>query len=367
MAYPFQPYGALGGASVGASVARRDRIAELLAEREMQRLEEAQRLQEAFRRDQLAETSQLRRAQQEETARRNRESDEAKAEQRKLIERARVQGAIKLTPKGAIVNPDVHRNLTQFGDTAPLFKSHGADDHGADPHFEFTGTQEVLDKEAERAAAKERSDADRASRDANAAATRALTEATINLNRDRLNWDREKSTTHGLKPPTGAEKTALSYFNRMLQAERDARDVETKIGDYEGIVSEWTPGFVENFLQSEAGQKYRQAQRAFTEARLRKESGAAINAGEYDTDRRINFRIAGDQPGMLSQKRNSRLQALRGLGNAAGARALAEFYGEGATPDSLLAEFVEKAAEEQQQQGGAAPAVTIKSIRPVSR
>jgi hypothetical protein len=144
------------------------------------------------------------------------------------------------------------------------------------------------------------------------------------------------------RPVTGSERKVLGFFQRMLEAERNARSVE---GDVSGrdFAAEWLPGSVlENFAKSEAGQKYTQAQRTFTEGRLRKESGAAIPQGEYDTDRDTNFRRPGDTAESVKQKRSSRVKLLRGAANEAG-RALQEFYGEDATIDALLSEFNEPA------------------------
>jgi hypothetical protein len=148
------------------------------------------------------------------------------------------------------------------------------------------------------------------------------------------------------KPITGAERQAVSYFNRMLEAERNARGVEGKLTGVDLGAAEAAPDFLENWLKSKEGQAYTQAQRTFTEGRLRKESGAAVPPGEYDNDRRTNFRIANDDPATIKQKRGSRVATMRGIGNSAG-RALQEFYGNDATIDSLLSEFAD--------QEGAAP------------
>lgn len=146
------------------------------------------------------------------------------------------------------------------------------------------------------------------------------------------------------KPPravTGAERQAVSFFNRMLDAERNARKVEDTLSGGDLAASEMAPSFMENWLKTPAGQQYTQAQRQWTEGRLRKESGAAIPPGEYDADRRTNFRTAADQSENVKQKRASRVSVLKGLGNSAG-RALQEFYGQDATIESLLQEFAEQ-------------------------
>lgn len=165
--------------------------------------------------------------------------------------------------------------------------------------------------------------------------------------------DLPNNTREQGRPSLGAEKTALGYFNRMLQAEKDARAVEKETGNWDAALSggiPLLPEFAENALKTGPGQKYTQAQRAYTEARLRKESGAAINKDEYENDRRMSFRNVGDKDDTLAQKRAQRLTTLRGLGTQAG-RALQEHYGDTANLDELLKEFAEQDA------GGAKPIV----------
>lgn len=155
----------------------------------------------------------------------------------------------------------------------------------------------------------------------------------------------------GSRPSLGAERNTLNFFNRMVEAERNARRMEDKLGGRDLAAQQYAPGWLENWLQSEEGQGYTQAQRMFTEARLRKESGAAIPASEFETDRKTNFRIAGDKPELIKQKRAARLQTMRGLGNASG-RALQEYFGEGVSLDDVLKEFAD-----QQAAGGDDPRV----------
>lgn len=65
---------------------------------------------------------------------------------------------------------------------------------------------------------------------------------------------------------------------------------------------------------------YRQLQRQFTEARLRKESGAAIPQSEFESDAKTYFAQPGDTPATIQRKeaaRQSVLQSLEiGAGNA---------------------------------------------------
>lgn len=156
-------------------------------------------------------------------------------------------------------------------------------------------------------------------------------------------WVREseavgRPATQAARAVTGQERKVLGFFQRMLEAERNARAVEDKIGLRDFAAEHAPTEWLENWMHSKEGQNYVQAQRTFTEGRLRKESGAAIANSEYDKDKTTNFRRPNDTPESIAQKRASRLTTLRGAANEAG-RALEEFYGTGTTIDSLLSEF----------------------------
>ena len=139
---------------------------------------------------------------------------------------------------------------------------------------------------------------------------------------------------------TGAQRKVLGFFNRMLEAERNARAVEDSVGGRD-FAAEFMPGeWLENLARSDAGQKYTQSQRTFTEGRLRKESGAAIPSDEYEKDRSTNFKRPNDTSENVAQKRAARLTLLKGAANEAG-KAFQEFYGEEASIDDLLSEFTD--------------------------
>jgi hypothetical protein len=129
------------------------------------------------------------------------------------------------------------------------------------------------------------------------------------------------------KPVTGAERQVVAFYSRAKEADELARKFEEPVAKA-GIASQLQQQFAPNILQTSDQQSYRQAQRAFTEARLRKESGAAIPQGEYDTDAKTYFAQPGDSPQVREQKRKARETVLEGLKFSAG-RAFQEFYGEG--------------------------------------
>jgi hypothetical protein len=121
------------------------------------------------------------------------------------------------------------------------------------------------------------------------------------------------------KPVTGAERQTLSYYNRAKQASDDlaatdkgGKSLEDRIAAQRTDKSLWGK-FAPNLGQTEEQQLYRQAQRAFTEARLRKESGAAIPPAEYESDAKIYFAEPGDTAASVAQKRRARQAVLDGL------------------------------------------------------
>lgn len=129
------------------------------------------------------------------------------------------------------------------------------------------------------------------------------------------------------KPATGLEKRALNFFNRAQQADVDLEGMEDDIQQM-GLFSQGWMALAPNFAQSQLGQSYTQAQRAFTEARLRKDSGAAIPPQEFENDRKTYFAQPGDSQETLEQKRRARAAILASLGFESG-QALGEFLGDG--------------------------------------
>lgn len=150
---------------------------------------------------------------------------------------------------------------------------------------------------------------------------------------------------------TGAERQTLAYFNRMKEA-LDALEgggLEDQIAK-QGLLGQAQGQLAPNILQSGTQQQYRQAQRAFTEGRLRKESGAAIPTAEYENDARTYFFQPGDSPETTKQKREARKKVLEGLRFSSG-RAYQEFYGDdGGSPKANDA--AAKAAELIKKYGG---------------
>lgn len=126
--------------------------------------------------------------------------------------------------------------------------------------------------------------------------------------------------------PTGAERQALAYYNRANEALTGIEDAEDNIAKA-GLFRQVQAHTGVPYLQTEEQRQYSQRQRAFTEARLRKESGAAIPPHEYENDAKTYFAVPGDKPETIERKRVARQKVVEGLAFSSG-KAFDEFYGE---------------------------------------
>jgi hypothetical protein len=128
---------------------------------------------------------------------------------------------------------------------------------------------------------------------------------------------------------TGMERQALGFFNRMKDALDTMDAVEDQLNERDVMLINDSPlpNLINNRLLSAAGQQYAQALATYTEARLRKESGAAIPESEFATDRKTISRQANDKDDVKSQKRQTRRRTAEGVAYASGP-AYEEFYGE---------------------------------------
>lgn len=144
------------------------------------------------------------------------------------------------------------------------------------------------------------------------------------------------------KPSSGVQKRALAFYNRAAQADQDLQAMEASVQKY-GFAEQQRMKSAPNFLQTEEGQRYNQAQRAFTEARLRKDSGAAIPEPEFESDRVTYFPQPGDAPATLAQKARARASVLSSLAFESG-QALGEFLGDAEEARALVESYRQRAA-----------------------
>lgn len=152
------------------------------------------------------------------------------------------------------------------------------------------------------------------------------------------------------KASSGQQKRVLNFFNRARQADVDLEGMEEQIQGMSLPEQAWMAS-MPNFVQTETGQQYTQAQRAFTEARLRKDSGAAIPEQEFANDRKTYFAQPGDSKATLDQKRRARAAVLSSLAFESG-QALSEFVGDADEAKRIVDGYKARAAKT----GGAAPA-----------
>ncbi len=124
------------------------------------------------------------------------------------------------------------------------------------------------------------------------------------------------------KPLNDSQAKALLFGSRMQEAEKVLTGLEGKYSPSAinaKSAAESTPligglaGMAGNAMLSDAGQQAEQAQRDFINAVLRRESGAAISAGEFENARKQYFPQPEDKPGNLAQKRANRQLAIKGL------------------------------------------------------
>lgn len=157
-------------------------------------------------------------------------------------------------------------------------------------------------------------------------ATRAnIAQSYASVDASRASAAASRATAANGKPSTQAEKNDLGFYNRALDAEKTIGTVEDKIGT--DIGSQAFLASAPNLMQPKENQIYRQAQRQFTEARLRKESGAAIPDSEYEKDAKTYFKQTGDTPETTARKVEARQAVLQSLAFSAG-NAYQEYYGE---------------------------------------
>lgn len=156
------------------------------------------------------------------------------------------------------------------------------------------------------------------------------------------------------KPSSGVQKRVLNFFNRAEQADRDLEGLEGEIQKM-GLAGQTRMAVAPNFAQSQTGQAYTQAQRAFTEARLRKDSGAAIPETEFENDRKTYFAQPGDSTETLDQKRRARAAVLASLAFESG-QALGEFLGSADDANGVIQSYRDRSSKK------AAPADPIDAL-----
>lgn len=137
------------------------------------------------------------------------------------------------------------------------------------------------------------------------------------------------SPVEGFGPKAGASKPlndtqakALLFGSRMREADKLLQGLAAKGEELPSIVKQGVEavpliggglGMLANVAASPQQQQVEQAQRDFVNAVLRRESGAAISATEFDNARKQYFPQLGDSPQVKQQKAANRDLAIRGM------------------------------------------------------
>lgn len=117
------------------------------------------------------------------------------------------------------------------------------------------------------------------------------------------------------KPLNEGQANAAGFANRLNMANEIIKNSPFKptIGNQLGAAIPFSNAFL-----SDAQQQSEQAQREFITAQLRRESGASISPGEFDTARKQYFPQPGDSKATLEQKARSRALAIENMRGASG-------------------------------------------------
>jgi methionyl-tRNA formyltransferase len=117
------------------------------------------------------------------------------------------------------------------------------------------------------------------------------------------------------KPLNEGQANAAGFAKRLEMANEviNASPFEPTIGNQLKAAIPFSNAFL-----SDAQQQSEQAQREFITAQLRRESGASISPGEFDTARKQYFPQPGDSKATLEQKAQSRALAIKNMRGAAG-------------------------------------------------
>lgn len=116
------------------------------------------------------------------------------------------------------------------------------------------------------------------------------------------------------KPLNDSQSKALLFGTRMQEADKVLNQLAAK-GVSTSVPGSRAPGIggIITAFSSDEQQQLDQAKRDFMTATLRRESGASISPGEFDTADKQYFPQVGDSPGVIAQKARNRQLALNGV------------------------------------------------------
>lgn len=122
----------------------------------------------------------------------------------------------------------------------------------------------------------------------------------------------EGSIGNGLPKLTEAEGRNSGFYGRGVESHKIISQLEDQGTSLFNATAGSLP-VVGNYALSAEAQKYKQAQRDFVNAVLRRESGAVISDQEFANAKEQYFPQPGDGPEVIAQKRANRETTIRGL------------------------------------------------------
>lgn len=115
--------------------------------------------------------------------------------------------------------------------------------------------------------------------------------------------------------PSDTMRLSKAYLDRTVASDKTAADFEGGLLSLGSQLDVKLP----TLLQSEAGQRYKQAKDEFINAALRRESGAAIQPSEYERYDKIYFAVPGNNAAVIKQKQEARRRVVAGFRTTSGA------------------------------------------------
>jgi hypothetical protein len=132
----------------------------------------------------------------------------------------------------------------------------------------------------------------------------------------------------GTKAPTEAQANAILFGTRAIDSDKallsmqaNGFDPNTKTFARDMATN---GRLLTNWMTSEAGQQYLTIGKNFTAAALRRESGAAINEGEWKMGQLLYIPMPGDKQATLQEKAHNRQLVIQGLKASVGERMSAQ-------------------------------------------
>ena len=127
-----------------------------------------------------------------------------------------------------------------------------------------------------------------------------------------------------LKPLSQGESSATGFYSRVLEAQKillqptETGFLENQGTSFSNAMLEKDPTGLARYAMADDYKRYEQAKRDFINANLRRESGAAIAASEFDSAEKQYFPVPGDSPEVIAQKRRNRETVINSLRVASG-------------------------------------------------